>query len=354
MNHFHHDMEYCRVNNKSSSMKKKILTMVCLLTGIFLQKFVDAQVDPHFSQYYLHPMTMNPALTGAIEGDYRVSSIWRSQYNNTLTTTGISGEMVTNKNANFGFNLLNQATNDKAYSYTNAYLSMAFTGVRFGPNADHYLVMALQCGMINRRFDVTKLQFGDQWVSGLGYDPSITSGEAFNKPSIYSFDAGAGIAYYDATPNKKVSLFGGFSAFHITRPDYPFLSDMNEQRLPVRYCVQAGLRIIASDMVSVVPSAIFMKEGDAEEKMIGAYVQLYASETTDLMFGANWRWQDAAVPFVGVYYKGLTFGLSYDVNISSMSTGASVTRSNSFEVSISYVGLRKSSIKTKKFYCPRF
>ncbi len=31
-------------------------------------------------------MTMNPAFTGAFDGDYRVSGIWRSQYGNTLNT----------------------------------------------------------------------------------------------------------------------------------------------------------------------------------------------------------------------------------------------------------------------------
>ena len=338
--------------NKSWVMKKNLLFVWMFVTACIMQQVARAQVDPHFSQYYIHPMTLNPALTGAIEGDYRVTAIWRSQYSNTLSTMGISGEVVTNKNCNFGINILNQSTNDKAYNYTNGYLTMAYTGVRFGPNEDHYLVLAMQCGFINRRFDVTKLQFGDQWISGMGYDPTVNSGEAFNKPSISSFDAGAGIAYYDATPNKKVSLFGGISAFHITRPDYPYLSDGNQQRLPVRYSVHAGARIIASDLLSIVPSAIYMQEGDAKEKMFGAYAQVYANESTDLMFGANWRLNDAAAPFVGVYYKGLTIGVSYDVNVSSMNAGA--TKGNSLEISISYVGQRKNSLRTKTFYCPRF
>jgi type IX secretion system PorP/SprF family membrane protein len=319
---------------------------------ITLQEVANAQIDPHFSQYYIHPMTLNPALTGAIEGDYRVSSVWRSQYSNMLTTSGISAETITNKNCNFGFNLLNEASADKSYSYTNAYLSMAYTGVRFGPKADHFLVLAMQYGFINRRFDVTKLQFGDQWLSGVGYDQNNPSGESFVKPSVASFDAGAGVAYYDATPNKKVSIFGGFSAFHITRPDNPFLSNNDEERLPVRYCFHAGVRIIESDRFSIVPSAIYMKEGDAEEKMIGAYLQIYANEFTDLMIGANWRFNDAASPFVGLYYKGLTIGISYDVNVSPLEAVAQ--KNSSLEVSISYVGQRKNRVKAKSFYCPRF
>jgi type IX secretion system PorP/SprF family membrane protein len=260
--------------------------------------------------------------------------------------------MATNKNCNIGFNVLNQSTNDKAYNFTNAYLTMAYTGVRFGSNADHYLVMAMQCGYMNRRFDVGKLQFGDQWTSGLGYDPSMSSGEAFTKSSISSFDAGAGIAYYDASPNKKISLFGGISAFHITRPVYPFLADGDQQRLPVRYSVHAGARIIASDLLSIVPNALYMREGNADEKMIGTYFQLYATETTDLLFGANYRLNDAIAPFAGFYYNGLTLGISYDVNASYKAAGA--TKGNSLEVSLSFVGQKKNSVRTKSFYCPRF
>ena len=38
---------------------------------VLWEKPCDAQVDPHFSQYYIQPMTMNPAFTGAFDGDYR-------------------------------------------------------------------------------------------------------------------------------------------------------------------------------------------------------------------------------------------------------------------------------------------
>ena len=127
-------------------------------------------------------------------------------------------EKTTNKNANIGFNLVNQVSSDGAYSFTNGYLTFAYTGVRFGKNADHYLVMAMQIGFISRKFDITKMQFGSQWVSGVGFDASSTSNETFLKPQVTSFDAGAGIAYYDATPNKTASFFGGIAAYHITQP----------------------------------------------------------------------------------------------------------------------------------------
>jgi len=313
---------------------------------------LSAQVDPHFSQYYIQPMTMNPAFTGAFDGDYRLSGIWRSQYGNTLNTRGISAEKTTNKSANLGFNLINQVSSDGAYSFTNGYLSYAFTGVRFGRNEDHFLVMAMQVGFISRKFDINKMQFGSQWVSGVGFDPSGNSNETFLKPQVTSFDAGAGIAYYDATPNQTTSFFGGISAFHITRPVNPFLSDQTQSRLDIRYSVQAGVRITASDQLTIVPTAIYMKQGDAQERMGGVYFQVYASETTDVMFGTYYRINDALTPFAGFYYKGLTFGLSYDVDASAKSAAGS--KGNSLEVSISFVGRNKSGMGVPRFWCPRF
>jgi type IX secretion system PorP/SprF family membrane protein len=335
-------------------MKKNVSWRICwmALLACVAGKSLQAQVDPHFSQYYIQPMTMNPAFTGAFDGDYRASAIWRSQYGNTLTTRGLSGEKTTNKNANIGFNLVNQVSSDGAYSFTNGYLTFAYTGVRFGRNADHYLVMAMQVGFISRKFDITKMQFGSQWISGVGFDASSSSNETFLKPQVTSFDAGAGIAYYDATPNKTASFFGGVAAYHITQPVNPFLSDQTQSKLDIRYSFQAGVRITASDQLSIVPTAIYMKQGDAEERMGGVYLQAYANENTDVMFGAYYRIGDALVPFAGFYYKGLTFGLSYDVDASAKSAAGS--KGNSMEVSISFVGKRKSNIGVPRFWCPRF
>lgn len=330
-------------------MKRNLRT---ILTGILLSTCLMgiAQVDPHFSQYFIQPMNLNPALTGAIEGDFRVSAVWRNQYENTFSTKGISGEAVTGKNLNIGVNLLNQSSSDGSYNYTNAYLSLAYTGVRF---SNHYLVMGMQAGFLNRRFNAAKLQFGDQWISGIGFDHSNPTNETLAKSSVFDIDAGAGIVYYDATPDKKINLFGGFSAYHLSQPKDPFIAGNTEkQALPIRYSAHAGARIIINEYFNIVPNILYMRQGNNEEKMAGAYVQVNASEKTDLMFGANIRFNDAIAPFAGVYYKGLTIGMSYDTGFSSKDA-LNVNR-NSLEISLSYTWWRKKTMETKPFYCPRF
>lgn len=330
-------------------MKRNLRT---ILSGILLISCLNGvtQVDPHFSQYFIQPMALNPALTGAIEGDYRVSAVWRAQYENTFSTKGISGEAVTGKNLNVGANLLYQSSSDGSYSYTNAYLSLAYTGVRF---SDHYLVMGMQAGLLNRRFNAARLQFGDQWTSGIGFDHSTPTGEMFTKSSVFDIDAGAGIVYYDATADKKVNLFAGFSAFHLTRPRDPFISGSAEkQALPIRYSVHAGARFIINEYFNIVPNVLYMRQGNNEEKMAGAYIQVNASEKVDLMFGANLRFRDALAPFAGFYYKGLTVGMSYDTGFSTKDA-LNINR-NSLEISLSYTWWRKKTMETKPFYCPRF
>ena len=336
---------------KTKELPRKLLFALLLAAGFY--QHANAQLDPHFSQYYVYPMALNPALTGTMDGDYRVSAIWRSQYGNTLTSRGISADMVTNKNANFGVSLLNQASNDKSYNFTNAYATMSYTGIRMGEDGYKYLALALQCGVINRRFDVSKLQFGSQWSAGLGYDPAASSGQAFNKPSMTAFDAGVGMAYLDATPGKKINPFAGVSAFHITHPKNTFLSaGGNAEAMPIRFAVHGGIRFTVSDAVTLVPNVLYMKEGQAEEKVAGLYAQLYVSPYVDVMLGGNWRIQDAFVPFAGFYYKGFVVGLSYDVNTSTLSSASN--RSNSIELSLSFVGKPKKDLKTRPFTTPRF
>jgi hypothetical protein len=66
---------------KRTEMKKIFKTAVLLFATSAMFKSAQAQ-DPHFSQYYVYPSWMNPALTGVFDGDYRVSAIHRRQWGN--------------------------------------------------------------------------------------------------------------------------------------------------------------------------------------------------------------------------------------------------------------------------------
>jgi type IX secretion system PorP/SprF family membrane protein len=312
-----------------------------------------AQVDPHFTQYYVYPAWLNPALTGAFDGDYRVSGIYRTQWGNIsspFSTPGLAAEFTTDKNANFGLSVLNQTAGDGGYNYLTAYGSFAYTGVRFGANENHRISMGLQIGLIQRRFNPSKLTFGDQWNPITGYNPGNGTQESFTRTNSTAFDAGAGILYYDAQPGQKVNLFGGFSVSHLTKPTDHFASDGNA-KLPMRFTAHAGARITVNEVFSITPNLLYLRQGSASEKMAGAYLQMKAAAGTDFMLGANYRFDDAISPYVGFAHKNLVLGVSYDINASDL--GKMVRGSNSFEISLSFIG--KKSVKTPEveFVCPR-
>jgi type IX secretion system PorP/SprF family membrane protein len=327
--------------------------VILFLAAAFFGTGLRAQVDPHFSQYYVYPSWLNPALTGAFDGDYRVSGIYRSQWgsiSSPFKTMGLTAEFTTEKNANFGLNVLNQTAGDGGYNYTTAYGSFAYTGVRLGAAENHRIVMGLQIGIVRRAFNPSKLTFGDQWNPITGYNPGATSAEVFSRTSATSFDASAGILYYDAQPGKKANAYGGFSVSHITRPDDKFSSTGNA-RIPMRYTVHAGVRIGLSDILSITPNALYLRQGTAEEKMVGAYAQLRAAVGTDVLLGANYRFNDAFSPYAGFTWNNLLIGVSYDVNTSDL--GKMVNGSNSFELSLTFIGKKRARTPEVEFVCPR-
>lgn len=334
-------------------MRKSFKVSMLMVLGSLLLTKAHAQVDPHFTQYYVYPSWLNPALTGAFDGQYRVSGIYRSQWGsiiNPFKTYGVSGEITTDKNINLGASVMKQSAGDGGYGYTTAYGSIAYTGVRWGVNETKRLVFGMQVGIIQRRFDRNKLTFGDQWNPIFGFNPGQPSNEVLSRTSATALDIGAGAMFFDAEPGKEANFFAGFSASHLTRPEDKF-SATGSEKFPMRLTGHAGVRIAVSPVFSITPNFLYLSQGSASEKMIGAYGQYKAASDLDLMIGANYRFDDAISPFLGFTYKNMMIGASYDINTSDL--GKLANGANSFEISVSFIGRKSTKTPEVEFVCPR-
>jgi type IX secretion system PorP/SprF family membrane protein len=332
---------------------KHIAKFILALITTVASLYTEAQVDPHFTQYYVYPSWLNPALTGVFDGDYRASAAYRNQWgdiSSPYSTKGANLEVNTNRPVSIGVSLLDQSAGDGGYHYTTGYASFVFSGVRFGTKGYQHLNAALQIGFIQRRFDVSKLSFGDQWNPVTGYNPGTQTADILSRTSATSFDAGAGLLYYDATPGKKANIYGGFAVSHLNQPTDQF-STNGAATLPMRYTFHAGVRIALSETVNITPNALYLLQGTAQEKMIGAYMQIKAVPGTDFLFGANCRLNDAITPYVGFDYNDFVLGLSYDINTSDL--GKIVKGTNSFELTLSVVGRKTVKTPDAEFICPR-
>jgi type IX secretion system PorP/SprF family membrane protein len=315
---------------------------------------MQAQTDPHFSQFYAYPLGLNPGLAGVNEGDFRANAVYRTQWNQVMTpfnTMGISADIVTPKNLNFGINLLDQSAGDGGYHYQHAYLTVAYSGVRFGEDNNQQLTFGIQLGALARKFDPSRFQFGDQWNSISGYESSVSSADQLRRTSSSDLDIGAGVSYADARENRNLKAFGGFSIFHLNRPQDPFVTQSIAQQIPLRMVLHGGAQWAISERVQLTPQFVIQKQGTAFEQMAGVSVRIPAAAATDLIAGINYRFKEALVPYLGFGHKQFVFGFSYDLAAGEL--GKQVPGTNSFEFSLSYSG-RKSGRPIRYLSCPRF
>src|SRR2546430_13248645 len=77
-------------------MRKFILVTLCITHALFSR----AQ-DPHFSQFFASPLTLNPAFTGKFDGNLRIAGNYRNQWpsiNRAYTTATVSIDFPIMKN----------------------------------------------------------------------------------------------------------------------------------------------------------------------------------------------------------------------------------------------------------------
>jgi len=311
-----------------------------------------AQVDPHFSQYYAYPLWLNPALTGVIDGDLRLSVNARDQWatiSNGYKTAGLSLDFRPTDKVGIGFNIINQAAGTAGYNYFAGYGSFGY-GIAVSADGLQKLHFGVQAGFINRGFDPSSLQFDNQYSNATGFDPTLPSFENFTNTNATVFDASAGFFYYDGNPAKNANLFAGVSLAHLTNTNDPFAYDGINSRLPMRFTAHAGVRIHLSSSVDITPHAVYISQQNNQIEALGLYSELKMPANNGLILGAMYRVNDASVADVGYHINNMVIGFSYDFNNSSLHPATS--GQGGFELSISYV-FRKRLANPAEI-CPRF
>lgn len=338
-------------------MKKIIFT---LITCVALMSTSSAQ-DPNFSQFFASPLTLNPALTGKFDGVYRVAGNFRNQWptiNNAFVTRTASIDFGIMKNRldeidQLGVGIL--AVTDRAGDgvlVTNyAGLSLAY---HKGLDEDgfHQIGAGFQGTFVNKRLDVSKVDFEDE-LTPLGFT-GITS-EIFDSKqiSVGYFDLNAGLFYNGSTDGYN-NFYLGASMYHINRPKETFQG--GQYLLSARTTIQAGGKIpIGGYKHFIHIAANHSLQAKANNTVVGGAFSYNLNNDednpTNLYAGAWYRFNDAAIPYIGIEINGLRIGASYDANTSSLKP-ASNTRGG-MEVSLIYIK-RPSDPNAKKLNCPRF
>lgn len=295
--------------------------------------------DPHFSQYYASPMTVNPAMTGMFTGDMRASGLYRQQWAQ-YGAPFISGTLalefkprVFQDGANinrlaFGGMVLYDQTPGGVLKGQNAYATIAYHQA-LDAEGHSRLGLGVMGGYNQRMLDPTGLTFASQFQSG-GFNTGAP-GEAIPSYRSSSFDLHAGLLYSYETEDRL--FYGGGSVYHILEPRDYFLGN-NEvlTTTPRRLNLNAGMNIKGASL-NYAASLLVMRQQGANQALVGGAVGVPFGENGVLYGGAWYRVGESIIPTINLQWSTFNLGVSYDTFTNG---GKTTVQPNSFELSLSY------------------
>ena len=291
----------------------------------------DAQ-DYQTSNVQYLSLLHNPALV-ALNNEVEASVSYRSQWkkaNAAFKTLGASfsstlqpkrrqgkGYLAT------GVNLYKQQVNNLASTLS---ISLS-TAYHLKLTKTSTLSMGIQLGYFGKQLNAEDGMWEVQH-NGFEYDPSISSGENFNRANTGGFDSGAGMVY--TFKKRKVNLLQlGFAMYHLNKTKTSFLQN-GRSRLPIRTSVFGSFSIpIGKKGAYIETKVIYQNQNKFSSLIIGAIAKIKLSEkakTTSSIsklnefyagFGVYVRNKDAAIFNVLLQKSNWTAAFSYDLTTSS-------------------------------------
>ena len=323
-----------------------------MITGV-----VHAQ-DPHFSQFFSSPLTLNPAFTGKFDGLWRLAANHRDQWPSipkayVTTSASVDFPILKNKIAEndvFGLGIsgVTDASANSALKLNYGSISMSYHK-SLDENGYNTIGAGFQGTYSSMILDFTKLTFADE-LGQNGFERGTTLEVFSNNRNQNYFDVNAGLLF-SGSSNGENNYYLGASMYHINRPKISFKDD--NWYLSGRLTVHGGGSFPVSDVVAVNASVIYQAQNKASETVLGGALALNANSDninpTNVYIGAWMRLNDAVIPYLGLEFSGLRIGASYDINISSLKA-ATGNRGGS-EISVIYI---KRKAESKGLPCPRF
>ena len=315
--------------------------------------------DIHFSQFTMTPLNLDPSQAGKFGGDTRAIINYRDQWSsvssNPFKTYGAMFDMPfsNGKKDNFfggGISVYSDKAGDLSLGTTLFNLTLAY---HIKINQASYFSAGVQGGFLQSSLTDAKIRSDNQF-DGTGHNESLSSGEIFNNTSFFEPDFSVGISYSygDNTTSKVMSDNGydgkkinlGAAIHHVASPNYSFLTESNDN-LNFRYVLHANTSFgVGGTNMAIQPSGFVAYQQKATEIFFGSYFRYNLKEKSKysqfsngaaISFGTYYRFGDAFIPSVLLELGSFAFGVSYDLNISGLSTASN--GQGGYELSIRYI-----------------
>lgn len=301
-------------------MRKNLLVILtfCAAVNVFAQ-------DPHYSQFFMAPQLVNPALTGT-GNEAKLAANFRQQWSNAGTpfrTISLAGDgkiYKTESGSFIGSGITFMSDQSMNGAFKSNYISGALS-VHVGLFEGHTLGLGFEGCYGSRHIDYAELTFGEQFRS-YGFDLSLPTGETALSNMKPFFSLGTGLIY--RYKEDYFNVEAGFAFFHINKPQQSFVKD-ELQHVPVRISAYAAADYVASDRLILNFNMAYQQQQSQHYLTAGgcAGLDISGGERQKMLYAGGWyRTNDAFFPYVGLMIDNFQFGLSYDVTLSKQNSAS--------------------------------
>jgi type IX secretion system PorP/SprF family membrane protein len=334
-------------------MKRKAIILIGLWNLIF--DFSVQGQDLHLSQFFETPLLRNPALAGLFEGDVRLQTVYRDQWNSVTAgyrTASLNGEykMPVGKGNDFvtwGMQLFYDRAGTVSFTQTKILPALNYHK-SISSEKNTYLSLGFMGGWVQHSIDLSRMTTNSQY-DGMGLGENIID-------QTYSYlDGSVGMSLNSVMNNNPDNNFYiGAAYHHFNRPRNSFYKDKQIELNP-KLVFSGGLKLGVNEYTYITIQGDHSRQGSFRETIFGAMYGLKIGAYPDepdyaIHFGTFLRWNDALIPVVKLDYSPFSVSFSYDANISKLKPSSHGR--GGFEIAISWIG--KVADRSNPYFKPTF
>jgi type IX secretion system PorP/SprF family membrane protein len=349
-------------------MKK--FTQRLLIVALSVLSVVAAQAqDIHFSQFYMSPLNLNPALTGVMNCNHRLVANYRNQWasilkQNAFNTYSVSYDQKVPVGRYDYFGVGGTLWGDKAgaseFATLQARLSGSYAKKMGGYRRKaHYLVVGADAGVSQRSINSAALQWPSQNDNGQ-FNGNLP-GEIVNDPNFLFMDLSAGLLWFSVFDQHNNFYFGGAFS-HLNRANVSF--DRETQNIPLysKFTFHAGGEFEVAQRVGMLPGVVSFFQGPSFQVNVGNSFKFLLGNSRRynqaFQIGAwarvsnrldSGKLMDAFILSTRFDYETFNIGFSYDVNTSNLNRATNGNGAFEFSLLYKICGPEKRGV-----YCPNF
>lgn len=369
----------------------KIFRHLILLVALIVGGLSLNAQDIHFSQFYLSPLNLNPAMTGVMNCNVRLVGNYRNQWASVLKANAYSTysasydqKIPVGRHDFFGIggSFWGDVAGESNFSTLQGKLSASYSKRMGGyRKKSHYLVVGADAGITQRSVDFTKLRWPSQHDGSGGFDPGLDNGEGnvTYRPDFIWADISAGLLWFTVLDEYNSFYLGG-AYHHLNRANISF-NENEFESLYSKFTLHFGGEFMVGDKIGLVPGVVTMIQGPSFQTnfgnslkfllsgnkrnyqafQIGVWMRLSnhfqytATQVADAATNMitldplDKITKDAVIISTRFDYQDFSLGFSYDLNVSKLTPATNGNGSFEFALVYKICGNEKRGV-----YCPNF